>query len=102
MHEVVRPKTTTALAEIAITSQQHAALLRKAVFDTLPGTFSVRRGATDQTPMVDQLPPVADTPVVGSQKVWFREPTRQAINPNCGGGANSLQSRDVLCRGRAK
>ena len=31
-HEVVRLKTTTASVEIANISQQHAALLRKAVF----------------------------------------------------------------------
>ena len=37
-HEVVRPKTTTASMKIATISWQHAALLRKAVFDTVPGT----------------------------------------------------------------
>ena len=77
-------------AEIANISQQHAALLRQAVFNTVLGTFTVRWGATAQAPiitsseegdvailkdMVDQLPPVPDTPIAGSQKVWFMEPT---------------------------
>ena len=60
----------------------------------------VRRGAAAQTPiitsledgeagnlkdMVDQLPPVPDTPIVGSQKVCFMEPIHQASTPMVGG-----------------
>ena len=86
--EVVRPKTTTASVKIANISWQHAALLRKAVFNTVPGTVNVRRGAVAQTfsitsseegkadileDRVDQLLPVPDTSIVGGQKVWFRE-----------------------------
>ena len=61
----------------------------KSTVNTVPGTVNVRRGAAAQThsvtsseeweadilkDVVDQLPPVPDTPIVGSQKVWFREP----------------------------
>ena len=38
-----RSKTTTALVEIANISWQHAALLRRAVLDTVPDTVNVRR-----------------------------------------------------------
>ena len=70
-------------------SQQHAALLRQAVFNTVPGTVNVRRGAAAQIPsvtsseegeagilkdVVDQLTLVSDTPIAGSLKVWFMEP----------------------------
>ena len=44
-NELVRHKTTTALVEIANISWQHAALLRKTVFDTVSGMVNVRRGA---------------------------------------------------------
>ena len=43
--ERVRPKTEAASAEVANISQQCAALLREAVFNNVPGTVSVRRGA---------------------------------------------------------
>ena len=94
--ERVRPKTETASAAVANISQQHAALLREAVFNTVPGTFNVRRGAVAQTlfitsleeveagileDMVDQLPQVPDTPIAGSQRVWFMGPIHQASTP---------------------
>ena len=78
----------TASAEISNISWQHAALLRKAVFDTVPGTVNVIRGVAAQTTsitsseereavipegMMDELPLVPDTLIVGSQKVWFKE-----------------------------
>ena len=34
--------------------------------------------------MVDQFPPVPDTPIVGSQKVWFRELIHMASTPMVG------------------
>ena len=92
----VRPTTETASAEVANISQQHAALWREAVFDTVPGTVNVTRGAAAQTPsitslnegeagiledMVDHLPQVPDTPIAGSQRVWFMEPIPQASTP---------------------
>ena len=40
----IRPKTETSSAELANISQQHAALLREAVFNTVPGTVNARRG----------------------------------------------------------
>ena len=115
VHEVVRPKTTAAWAEIANISWPHAALLRKSVFDTVSGTVNVRRGASAQTPsitssekgeadiledMVDHLPPVPDTPIIGSQKVQLGEPIRQTSTPMVGG--NVPLNKDVLCRVRAK
>ena len=98
--ERVSPKTETTSAEVANISQQHAALLREAVFNTVPGTVNVRRGAAAQTPsirslgereagilkdMVDQLPQVPDTPIAGSQRVWFMEPVHHAPTPMVGG-----------------
>ena len=83
-NELVRVKPTTASAEIANVSQQHAALLKKAVFATVPNMVNVRRGAAAQTPsktssqkgesdlledMVDQLPPVPDTPISWNPRV---------------------------------
>ena len=50
--ERIRPKTETASAEVANISWQHAALLREAVFNTVPGTVNVRRGAAAQTPSI--------------------------------------------------
>ena len=62
----------------------------------MPGTVNVRRGAAAQTPsitsleegeagifedMVDHLPQVPDTPIAGSQRVWFMEPIHQASTP---------------------
>ena len=59
----------------------------------------MRRGAAAQTPsitslekgeadiledMVDQLPAVTDTSILGNQKVWFRETIRQASTPTVG------------------
>ena len=97
--ERVRPKTETASAEVANISQQHAALLREAVFNTVPGTVNVRRGAEAGTPsitlfeegqagiledMVDHLPQVPDTPIAGSQRVQFMEPIHQASTPMVG------------------
>ena len=97
--ERIRPKTETALAGVANISWQHAALVREAVFNTVPGTVNVRRGAAAQTPsitsleegeadilddMVDQLPQVPDTPIAGSRKVWFMEPMQQASTPMVG------------------
>ena len=41
-YKVIRPKPTAASTEMANISCQHAALLRKAVFDTVPGTINVR------------------------------------------------------------
>ena len=78
-----RPKTETASVEVANISQQHAALLREVVFNTVPGTVNVRRVTAAQTPsisseegkadiltdMVAQLPQVPDTPIAGSQRV---------------------------------
>ena len=93
--ERVRLKT-----EVTKISQQHAALLREAVFNTVPGTVNVRRVAAAQTPsitslekgkagilkdMVDQLPQVLDTPIAGSQRVWFMEPVHQPSTPMVGG-----------------
>ena len=92
-HEIIQLKPTTASAEIANMSQQYGALLGNVVFDTGLGTINVRRGAAAQTPsimssqegeanllegMVNQLLSVPDTPIVGSQKVLFREPLRKA------------------------
>ena len=48
-HEVVSPKTTTALAKIANISPQHVVLLRTAIFDTMPDTVNVRRGAASHS-----------------------------------------------------
>ena len=42
--------------------------------------------------MVDQLPSVPDTLIVGSQKAWLREPIRQASTPMV--GAIFPQNRD--------
>ena len=53
--ERVRPKTETASAEVANISQLHAALLKEAVFNTVPGTVNVRRGAAAQTPSITSL-----------------------------------------------
>ena len=80
-----------------------AALLRQAVFNTVPGTVNVRRGAAAQKPtlsseegkagilkdMVDQLPHKPDTPIVGRQKVQFMEPIHQASTPMVGGNVPS-------------
>ena len=49
-HKVARPKPTTASAKIDNIHWQFAALLRKAVFDTVPGTANIRRGVAAQTP----------------------------------------------------
>ena len=49
----VRPKTETASAEVAKISEQHAALLREAVLNTVPGTVNVRRGAAAGTPSIN-------------------------------------------------
>ena len=72
----------------------------KSSFNTVPGTVNVRRGAAAQTPsitsleegeagiledMVDHLPQVPDTPIAGSQRVWFMEPICQASMPMVGG-----------------
>ena len=99
--EGTRPKTIRTSAEIANISQQHAALLRQAVFNTVLGTINVRREAGASTAsitsseegeagnlkdMVDQLPPVPDTPIVGSQKVWVHGTNMTGIHPN--GGEN--------------
>lgn len=35
--------------------------------------------------MVDQLTPVPDTPLSGSHRVWFKEPSRKASTPTVGG-----------------
>ena len=43
--ERIRPKTETASAGVANISWQCAALVREAVFNTVPGTVIVRRGA---------------------------------------------------------
>ena len=43
--ERIRLKTETASAEVAKISQQHAALLREAVFNTVLGTVNVRKEA---------------------------------------------------------
>ena len=50
--ERVRPKAETASTEVANIGQQHAALLREAVFNTVPGTVNVRRGAVAQMPSI--------------------------------------------------
>ena len=42
--ERIRPKAETASAEVANISWLCAALLREAVFNTVPGTVNVRRG----------------------------------------------------------
>ena len=34
--------------------------------------------------MVDQLPQVPDTPIAGSQRVWFMEPIHQTSTPMVG------------------
>ena len=96
----IKPKTPSASVEISNISQQHAALLRKSVFDTVACTVNVRRGAAAPTPsitlseegeadilgdIVHQLPPVPDTPIDGSQKVWFNEPIIQVSMPMVGG-----------------
>ena len=75
-------------------------MLREAVFNTVPGTVNVRRGAAAQTPsitsleegeagilkdMVDQLPQVPDTPIAGSQRVQFMEPVHRTSMPMVGG-----------------
>ena len=110
--ERIRPKTETASAEVATVCQQHAALLIEAVFNTVPDTVNVRRGAAAQTPsisseegeagiledMVDQLPQVPDTPITGSQRVWFMEPVHQASTQWW--GQYSPSDRNVLCRTR--
>ena len=97
---MIRPKPATASPEIASMSWQHTALLRELGFDTVLCMFNVRRGAAAQTPsitlseeeeadlledMVDQLPPVPDTPIVRSQNIWFRELLRKASTPVVGG-----------------
>ena len=51
-HEGARPTMITASAEIANISWQCAALLRKAVFNTVPGTFNVRGDTAAQTPSI--------------------------------------------------
>ena len=44
----IKPKPTTVSAEIDNISRQHTALLRKAVFDTVPGI--VKTGKREQQP----------------------------------------------------
>ena len=96
--ERIRPKAETTSAEVANISWQHAASLRQAFLYIVPDTVIVRRGAAAQTPgisseegahilkdMVHQLQQVPDTPIVGSQKVWFMEPTHQASTLMVGG-----------------
>ena len=110
-HEVIRPKPTTASVEITNITWQCVALFRKAIFDSVLGTVNVKRGAAFQTPsiasssegevdiledMVDQLLPVPDTPIVGSQNVWLREPIRKASTHMV--EAMFPPNRDVLCR----
>ena len=65
----------------------------------MPGTVNPRRRVAAQTPsissedgevgilkyMVDQLPKVPDTPIAGSQRVWFMEPIHQASTLMVGG-----------------
>ena len=47
--ERIRPKVETTSAEVVNISQQHAALLRQADFNTVPGTVNVRRGEAAHT-----------------------------------------------------
>ena len=97
--ESIRPKTETIFAGVVNICWQ-CALVREAVFDTVPGTVNVRRGAAAWTPsktslekgeadiledMVDQLPQVPDTLIAGGQKVQFMEPMQQASTPMVGG-----------------
>ena len=107
--ERIRPKAEITSAEVANISWQHAALLRQAVFNTVPSTVNVRRVAEAQTPsisssegeaviledMVEQLPQVPDTPTACSQKVQFMEHICQVSTPMMGG--IFPQNRDVLC-----
>ena len=53
--ELRKPKTTTALVEIANIFCQCTALLRKAIFDTVPDKFNVGRGLAAQTPSITSL-----------------------------------------------
>ena len=72
-------------------------MVRGAVFNTVPGTVNVRREQQSELPvyhwrrgagiledMVDQLPQVLDTPIAGSERVWFMEPVHQASTPMVG------------------
>ena len=109
--ERVRPKTEKASAEVANISQQHAALLREAGFNTVPGTVNVRRGAAAQTPSITLL----EEGQLASLKIWWTSCHKYLIlqlqvvkgsgswnlclrHPHKWWGQYSSQDRDVLCR----
>ena len=97
--ERIRPKTNTASEEVANISQQHGALLREVVFNTVPGTVNVRRAAAAQTPsisssseeeagilkdMADQLSQVPDTQLQVVRGASSLKPIHEASMPMVG------------------
>ena len=81
--ERIRPKAETTSAEIANINQQH---VRRGAATQIPSISpSEEREAGILEDMVDQLPQVPDTPIAGSQQVWFMEPLHQTPTLMVGG-----------------
>ena len=92
----VRTVMATASEEVANISKQCTALLKEAVFNTVPSTVNVKRGVATQTPstsseeekeanllkdIVDHLLTVPGKPVSGTHCIWFKEPlTKTSIH----------------------
>ena len=102
--ELTRPKTTTASAEIANISWQQVALLKEAIFNTVPGmaarTARILSSEEEETYLLGDVvyqPSLMPTTISGNQKVWLKEPAREVSSPMM--GKSSPRNRDVLYQG---
>ena len=110
-HEVVRPKMTTALVEIANISQQHAAFTKKSSFQycarhsqcekgsSSPNSqYNIVRGGGSWHPWRYGGPAATSArhPNCGKSEGLVQGTNMTGIHPN-GGGQCSSKDRDVLC-----